>query len=196
MSSAHKRRLRACCSNSTHPKHQGPITSQQECLNIPVHLYLLASRLFSTCQFHMVIFLKNGKPHLLYQFLKMGEETVHLIINLYLYSVFSANCEKHIYKIILQQLNYPLSSHQWVFLPKRSTVTALLGISHNWFQSLNAGKEVCAVFLDLCKAFHSVHHLLLLHKQRDLCISHTILQCLFSYLRSRKQCVSMASSLQ
>ena len=106
-----------------------------------------------------------------------------------LFCVLSKLLEKHIYKIILQQLNYPLSSHQWGFLPKRSTVTALLGISHNWFQSLNAGKEVCAVFLDLCKAFDSVPHLLLLHKLRDLGISHTILQWLFSYLRSRKQCV-------
>ena len=49
-----------------------------------------------------------------------------------------------------------LSDSQWGFLPGRSTVSALLSTVHHWFQLLEEGKEVCAVFFDFRKAFDSV----------------------------------------
>ena len=41
--------------------------------------------------------------------------------------VLSKLLEKHIYKIILQQLNYPLSSHQWGFFTKKINSNCTLG---------------------------------------------------------------------
>ena len=83
--------------------------------------------------------------------------------------ILSKLLEKHIHQIILKQLDHlhPLNSHQWGFRPQRSTVCALLSVTHNWLYSLNAGKEVCAVFFDMCKAFDTVPHLPLLLKMRD-----------------------------
>ena len=49
----------------------------------------------------------------------------------------------------------PHALQQWKFRSGRSTVLALLDVTHNWLQMLDTGKEVCAVFFDLCKAFDS-----------------------------------------
>ena len=46
----------------------------------------------------------------------------------------------------------PLALQQWKF---RSGRLALLDVTHNWLQMLDTGKEVCAVFFDLRKAFDS-----------------------------------------
>ena len=62
-----------------------------------------------------------------------------------------------------------------------------MGVTHNWLQSLNDGKEVCAVFFDLCKAFDSVPHRPLLYKLRDSGISR-----FFPYLHNRKQFVVLS----
>ena len=75
--------------------------------------------------------------------------------------------EKHIiiYNTILHELegDHSISFHQWGFRSNRSTICALLGVTHNWLQSLNVGKEVCSVFFDLCNAFDSVPHCPLLY---------------------------------
>ena len=46
------------------------------------------------------------------------------------------------------------------FYPKKSVVTALLLVLHDWHQFLAKGFEVCAVFFDLRKAFDTVLHAL------------------------------------
>ena len=51
-----------------------------------------------------------------------------------------------------------LSQTQWGFQPGKSTVTALLSTTHGWLTTLEEGKEIGAVFLDLQKAFESVPH--------------------------------------
>ena len=52
----------------------------------------------------------------------------------------------------------PLALQQWGFRPKRSTVSALIDVTHRWLQSLDKGKEIYAVFFDLRKAFDLVHY--------------------------------------
>ena len=64
-----------------------------------------------------------------------------------------------------------------------------MNVTHNWLWSLNNGKEICAVFLDLSKAFDSVPHRPLLQKLQAFGISLDLLKWLFSYLYNRKQFV-------
>ena len=61
------------------------------------------------------------------------------------------------HKLILKHVesSYPLVLQQWRFRSGRSTVLALLDVTHNWLQMLETGKEVCTVFFDLRKAFNS-----------------------------------------
>ena len=78
--------------------------------------------------------------------------------------------EKHIHSLILSHLKdfHPLSDCQWGFRPGHSTVTALLSTIHEWLQLLEAGMDICAVFLDYRKAFDSVPHAPLIGKLVDI----------------------------
>ena len=75
--------------------------------------------------------------------------------------------EKHMYNVIQEHLvdyNFELSTRQWGFRSNRSTVSALLSVSHDWHATLEKGQEVCAIFLDYQKVFDSVPHRPLLSK--------------------------------
>jgi len=75
-----------------------------------------------------------------------------------LLSVLSKLLERHVHKLLADHLSthHPLSNSQWGFSEGKSTVTALLTTTHEWFQSLEEGKEICAVFFDFKKAFDSI----------------------------------------
>ena len=62
------------------------------------------------------------------------------------------------YNIIYEHLvnNNQLSDSQWGFCPGRSTVCALLSVTHDWFAELECGREICAVFFDYRRAIDSV----------------------------------------
>ena len=47
---------------------------------------------------------------------------------------------------------------QWGFQNGKSTVTALLATTYDWFQMLDSGKDMCAVFFDIQKAFDTIPH--------------------------------------
>ena len=81
----------------------------------------------------------------------------------------------------------PLSTSQWGFQARKSTVTALLSTIHNILNLLEAGNEVCAIFFNFCKAFDSVPHCKLLDKLQDLGLDEHILQWVISYLTDRSQ---------
>ena len=90
--------------------------------------------------------------------------------------------ERHIHQVITTHLNEtrPLSNKQWGFQPGKSTVTALLAVTHDWLKALESRHNVCSVFLDLRKAFDSVPHRLLLEKLNTYALDS-------SYLAERKQ---------
>ena len=77
-----------------------------------------------------------------------------------LLSVLSKLLERHMHKMLTEHFctHHPLSNSQWGFSAGKSTVTALLMTTHEWFQRLEEGKEICAVFFDFKKAFDSVPH--------------------------------------
>jgi len=65
-------------------------------------------------------------------------------------------------------VHHPLSNSQWGFQKRKSTTTALLSTTHQWLIALEQGKEFCAFFLDLRKAFDSVPHKQLANKLQPL----------------------------
>ena len=87
--------------------------------------------------------------------------------------------------------NSPLSAHQWGFMAKKSTTTALLSFTHDCQEYLDVGKDVCAVFFDLSirKAFDSVPHRPLLNKISQLGIDPFLVRWIESYLSNRTQSV-------
>ena len=68
--------------------------------------------------------------------------------------IISKILERHVHSLILEHLhtNHPLFAYQWGFLESRSTVTALLHCTNEWFKALESGNEVCAVFFRLEKS--------------------------------------------
>ena len=72
-----------------------------------------------------------------------------------------------------------LADNQWGFQPGKSTTTALLSVTREWLQALDAGLEVCAVY--------SVPHRCLLEKLAAYGFNHHILSWVQSYLTSRVQ---------
>ena len=97
--------------------------------------------------------------------------------------------EKHIYSLIVCHLEefYPLSDCQWGFRAGRGTVTALLSTIHEWLQLLEAGQDICAIFLDYRKAFDSVPHAPLIDKLVATGLHTNLLAWLTDYLTNRMQ---------
>lgn len=86
-------------------------------------------------------------------------------------------------------VNYPISERQWGFLPGRSASSALLSVTHDWFNQLENGQKVCYIFFDLKKAFDSVSHSLLLWRLSEIDLDPFTIQWVRSYLTNRSQLV-------
>ena len=110
--------------------------------------------------------------------------------------ILSKLLERHVYGLIFYHLrdNCPISSRQWGFLPGRSSVSALLSVTHEWLKNLEDGNEVCSVYFDLRKAFDSVPHRLLLQKLSDIQLDPYIIQWIESYLSERSQLVAVGGA--
>jgi len=56
--------------------------------------------------------------------------------------------ERHFLLYITNHLNecHPLSNKQGGFQSGKSTITALLSVTHDYVQALEAGHEVCSIF--------------------------------------------------
>ena len=81
----------------------------------------------------------------------------------------------------------PLANCQWGFQKGKSTVSALLHVTHDWFQHLERNHEVGAVFFDFRKAFDTVPHEPLLSKLKELNLAHNVYVWLHNYLANRQQ---------
>ena len=107
--------------------------------------------------------------------------------------------ERHLHQYVTNHLNehHPLSNKQWGFQSGKSTVTALLSVTHDWFQALESGQEVCFIFFDLKKAFDSVPHRPLMDKLASYGLNAHTLSWIANYLTNPKQhvVVSGESSL-
>ena len=110
-----------------------------------------------------------------------------------LLSVFSKIYEKCIYKRIYHYLtaNSLISPNQFGFRAGHSTNHAIISLTEYIRQKLDEGNYVCGVFVDLEKAFDTVHHNILCEKLKTYGLRGNINDLLKSYLSGRQQYVSI-----
>ena len=87
------------------------------------------------------------------------------------------------------------SALQSGFIPGDSTVNQLVDIYNTVCKSLDEGKEVCAVFCEISKAFDRVWHRCLLFKLESIGVSDSPLSWFKSYLADRKQRVVLPGAV-
>ena len=98
--------------------------------------------------------------------------------------VVSKLIERHVKDIVESFIksNFPISSRQWGFMSKRSTVSALIRVVDDWLLALDQGFEICVVFFDISKAFDTVPHVDLLRKLDELGLDKYLIRWIRSYL--------------
>lgn len=82
---------------------------------------------------------------------------------------------------------------QFGFLPKRSTVAAVVEIVRGIVESIDQGEHTTAVLCDLTRAFDCVSHDILCLKLEHYGVRGTPLGLLRSYLTNRTQCVKLGN---
>ena len=73
------------------------------------------------------------------------------------------------------------------FRKSRGSQHCLLKMLENWKSALDKSESVCALFMDLSKAFDTTNHDLLLAKLKACGFSQDALTLMSSYLKNRKQ---------
>ena len=110
-----------------------------------------------------------------------------------LLSVFSKIYEKTIYSRVYSYLvkNNLIYDKQFGFRGNHSVNHAIISITEHIRSLIDKGEYVCGVFVDLEKAFDTVHHDILCDKIRTYGLRGNINKLLKSYLTNRKQYVSI-----
>ena len=85
--------------------------------------------------------------------------------------------------------NNVITPFQSGFVPGDSTVNQLIDIYYTFCKALDEGKEVCAIFCDISKAFDRVWHEGFLFKLKSAGVSRSLLTWFSDYLTDRKQWV-------
>lgn len=103
--------------------------------------------------------------------------------------------EKHLFASMTSFLDKHgiISSSQYGFVPGRGTSSLLNVFSDFLFSSFDNHSCVCALFLDVAKAFDSVNHKILLKKLYRVGFRGPFFTLLHDFLRSRSQMVSLGS---
>ena len=110
-----------------------------------------------------------------------------------LLAVISKIFEKLIYKRIYFYLDQKklIYSKQFGFRANYSTNHAIISLTEHIRELLDKGEYVCGVFVDLEKAFDTVHHDILCDKIKACGLRGNVNDLLKSYLSNRKQYVSI-----
>ena len=110
-----------------------------------------------------------------------------------LLSIFDKIIEKIMHKrlyVFLEEHNI-LFQNQFGFRKNNSTSFALIDITEKIEETIDNIKYGCGIFIDLCKAFDTVNHEILLKKLEHYGIRGNALIWFKSYLANRKQYVSL-----
>ena len=110
-----------------------------------------------------------------------------------LLSIFDKIIEKLMHKRLynFMEENDILYHKQFGFRKGNSTINALMQITEKIKESIDKGKYGCGIFIDLRKAFDTVHHNILLMKLEHYGIRESALLWFATYLNKRKQFVSI-----
>ena len=75
------------------------------------------------------------------------------------------------------------------FQKGKSTLTALLSVTHDWLTHLDQNEDICCVFFDFQKAFNTVPHRRFMERLNQLHLDPFIIAWLGSYLTACHQSV-------
>jgi len=103
--------------------------------------------------------------------------------------------ESLIYNKIINHILNNISTHQFGFLPGRSTTQQLLLYLNDIYQATSQGHQTDSIYLDFRKAFDSVSHSKLLVKLSYYGITGNLWNWFNNYLHNRLQCVKICSSI-
>ena len=102
--------------------------------------------------------------------------------------------ERLVYKQTETFINNKLSINLSGFRKNYNTQYCLTYMPEKWKNTLDKGKHVGAVFMDLSKAFDTINHELMIAKLEAYGFSTNALLFMLSYLKNRSQRVSINSS--
>ena len=103
--------------------------------------------------------------------------------------IVSKILERLVYNKVMPFLFNTFSTHQFGFLPKRSTIQQLLLVLNIIHKALHSNKGVDILYLDFRKAFDLVSHCKLLNKLWSVGIRGNLWCWFRAYLNNRYQCV-------
>ena len=107
-------------------------------------------------------------------------------------------CEKTVRDVIMKHMtdNNLFSDSQYGFRNKRSCVLQLLEVLDYWNKSVDEGKQVDTIYLDIRKAFDSISHRRLLQKLEAYGIEGEVLEWVRDFLKGRRQRVMLRKELR
>lgn len=110
---------------------------------------------------------------------------------------FSKIVEKIVSQQLIDHLNTHniLYKHQFGFRKGHSTVHALLHFLHKHEELIRNNKKFSCIFIDLCKAFDTTNHSIILKKLEILGVKGNELRWFTNYLKNRKQRVKNGNSV-
>jgi hypothetical protein len=101
--------------------------------------------------------------------------------------------ERILAKFILKQTESLWKNNsQYGFLPKRSTMDAIVQVIEDWSEAKDTKKEILAIFFDFAKAFDLVDHVKLLEKLLKY-LPRWLVSWIAAYLQGRRQRVVMGT---
>ena len=103
---------------------------------------------------------------------------------------YMEQCVKdHIVKHMIR--NKLFSMQQFGFIKGRSTVLQLLNVIDSWTKALDKGESIDVVYLDLMKAFDTIHHKRLVDKLKSYGIEYYTLRWIQAFLSDHIQQVNV-----
>jgi len=75
---------------------------------------------------------------------------------------------------IMQSINSKIDSSQYGALKKKSTMHALVDMTHHWHSAVDKCQSVRIVFVDFAKAFDHIDHNILVDRMQSLSLSDVI----------------------
>ena len=104
--------------------------------------------------------------------------------------------ERLLYKQIKTFISNKLSTKISGFRKNYNTQYSLTYLQEKWKNTLDKGKHVATVFMDLSKDFDTINHDLIIAKLEAYVFPNNALLFTFSYLKNRSQRVSINSSFR